>query len=283
MPDAPAWAAYRERVQRVRDYIEDHLDDEIDLNKLADVACLSPYHWHRIYRAIHGETIAATVKRLRLNRAAEELMGTSRPIAEVARRSGYPNVQSFTRIFSSAYGKPPARYRREGGRAQRQPISKGRQIMDYKVDIREIEPLSGIAVDHTGPYPEIGDAFNTLFGWLGPRNLAGSASKMLAVYYDDPTAVAPEKLRSAACAIFESPPKSEAPARPIEIDGGRYAVLRHKGPYAELKTSYDWLYGTWLPESGVTVRDAPPFEEYVNNPMNAEPEELLTDIFMPIE
>lgn len=59
------WAEYGERMDRVTAYVFDHLDDALDLNRLAEVACLSPYHWHRIYHAMRGETIAATVRRLR--------------------------------------------------------------------------------------------------------------------------------------------------------------------------------------------------------------------------
>lgn len=91
-------AAYEARFNRVAAFIYDHLDDEIDLNQLAEIACLSPYHWHRIYRAMYGETIAATVKRLRLHRAAGFLAQTAMPIAEVAKRSGYKSLQSFTRV-----------------------------------------------------------------------------------------------------------------------------------------------------------------------------------------
>lgn len=95
-------------VSRVTEYIYDHLDEDIDLEKLAAIACLSPYHWHRVYHAMNGETLAATVRRLRLHRAAGYLAHTSLPIAQVAEKSGYANVPSFTRAFSAAYGMPPA-------------------------------------------------------------------------------------------------------------------------------------------------------------------------------
>ncbi|HEY4131192.1 MAG TPA: GyrI-like domain-containing protein, partial [Gemmatimonadaceae bacterium] len=58
---------YEERIGRVIEYVFDHLGDELDLNRLAEIACLSPYHWHGVYTAMRGETLAATVKRLRLS------------------------------------------------------------------------------------------------------------------------------------------------------------------------------------------------------------------------
>jgi len=109
-----SWTDYQERLGRVTAYIHDHLADELDLNRLAEVAHLSPFHWHRVYQALYGETIAATVRRLRLARGSGYLANTSLPVAQVARQCGYPNAQSFTRAFTAVYGLSPMRYRAEG-------------------------------------------------------------------------------------------------------------------------------------------------------------------------
>ncbi|HLJ63418.1 MAG TPA: helix-turn-helix transcriptional regulator [Stellaceae bacterium] len=78
----------------------------------------STYHWHRIYHAVRGETIAATVKRLRLQRAAVDLAQTAKTVEAIAPRAGYGSVQAFTRAFSEAYGLPPAKYREEGSHTE---------------------------------------------------------------------------------------------------------------------------------------------------------------------
>src|SRR5215510_3781375 len=104
-------ADYADRLDRVFKWLADHLDDTLDLARLADVACLSPYHFHRVYRAMQGETAADTVRRLRMHRAAVELITGELPIARVARRAGYGSQEAFTRAFRDAYGVPPARYR----------------------------------------------------------------------------------------------------------------------------------------------------------------------------
>src|SRR5262245_13795692 len=98
------WIEYGARMDRVIAHVFDHLDDELDLARLAEVACLSPYHWHRIYHAMKGETIAATVRRLRLHRASGWLANTGLPIEDIAARSGLGSVESFTRAFKAAYG-----------------------------------------------------------------------------------------------------------------------------------------------------------------------------------
>jgi AraC family transcriptional regulator len=278
-----AWAAYEKRLHRVSAYIYAHLDEELDVDRLSEIACLSPHHWHRIYRAVHGETLAATVKRLRLQRAAADLVQTVLPVETIARRSGYPNVQSFNRTFKAVYDLPPARYRREGSHKVFETSStKGNPAM-YDVTLRQIDPLALVGVAHSGSYMDIGQAFETLYGTLFARSLFRPDMEMIGIYLDDPELVETEKLRSFACVTAIGDVPVEAPLTSQKIDGGEYAVLRHKGPYADMPKAYQWLYATWLPQSGRAIRDSVMFEKYLNNPREVAPTELLTEIHLPLK
>lgn len=274
---------YQVRMNRVAAYISDHLDDELDLMKLAEVACLSPYHWHRIYHAMHGETIATTVKRLRLHRAAGYLVNGDMTVEKIAKKTGYGSLQSFTRIFGAVYGMPPAQYRKHGSHTQYQPVTKEGSSIMHNVDVKTVPAMSVAAMDHVGSYMAIGTAFGALAGWLGARNLFSAKARSFGVFYDDPDAVPEDKLRSKACFSVEENIPDEPPVATAKIGGGRYAVLRHKGPYAELKASYAWLYGSWLVKSAEEAADAPCFEEYLNDPRETAPAELLTDIHLPLK
>ncbi len=282
MKNPASLASYQKRLSRVTAYIHAHLDDELDLQKLADIACLSPYHWHRIYHAIHGETIAATVKRLRLHRAAGYLAQTTLPIDDIAVRSGYKNLQSFTRIFSASYGMPPAQYRKNGSHTHFQQLPQERTLVMYDLTIKTIAAMQAVTVPHTGSYMQIGKAFDTLYGWLGMRNLIRPGMRTVGVFYDDPSAIPEERLRSCAGAVTGENFAIEAPLQRTEIQAGAYAVLRHKGPYANMRAAYQWLYGDWLPQSGEEAGDAPVFEEYLNNPRDTAPADLITDIYLPL-
>jgi AraC family transcriptional regulator len=278
-----AWALYETRLRRVSAYIHAHLDEELDMEKLAEIACMSSYHWHRIYRAIYGETLAATVKRLRLHRAAGDIVRTDLTVSDIAKRSGYPNLQSFNRIFKSVYGMPPARYRKQGSHTIFEPNENGKVNAMFDVTLRTIPPLELIGVPHTGSYMQIGQAFETLFGTLYARGLIRPDMKMIGVYLDDPDIVSVEKLRSFACVTGGPEIPAEPPLLRRSIDGGEYAVLRHKGPYANMHKAYQWLYAEWLPSSGRQLRDSVMFEDYINNPRDVAPTELLTDIYMPLQ
>jgi AraC family transcriptional regulator len=276
------WIEYGERMDRVTAYVFDHLDDELDLSKLAEVACLSPYHWHRVYHAMRGETIAATVRRLRLHRATGWLTHTAMTIEEIAAKSGFGGVESFTRIFKAAYGMPPAKYRREGSHRRFDPtIRDGSSVMQH-VEIRTLPQMQAATIPHRGPYMDIGRAFERLFGTLGARNLLGPSLWMFGIYYDDPASVPETDLRSRAAIVATAPFPIDPPLEPATIVGGEYAMLRHKGPYADMRAAYEWLYGTWLPRSGREPADAPCVEEYLNTPRDTAPTELLSDIYLPL-
>jgi AraC family transcriptional regulator len=279
---ARAWQSYEARFARVIAHIHDHLDDEIDLNRLAEIACLSPHHWHRVYHACHGETIAATVKRLRLHRAAGDLANTGMAVADVARRSGYPSVASFTRVFRQAFGLPPARFRAEGGHLRFAPGTGATDGLMRTVELRDQPALTLVTITHRGSYMAIGRAFDRLFGRLGAMGRLAPDLRMIAIYEDDPTAVAEAALRSRAGVVVRERFPAEAPLEFVEIAAGPYAALRHRGPYAEMRAAYLWLYGTWLPRSGREAADLPVLEEYLNSPRDTAPADLLTDMLLPL-
>ncbi|KQR76545.1 AraC family transcriptional regulator [Burkholderia sp. Leaf177] len=276
-------ARYETRLNRVLDHIHDHLDEPLDIGRLADIACLSPYHWHRIYQAMYGETVAATVRRLRLHRAAGFLANGDMPIAEIAARSGYSSLQSFSRTFRSAFGMPPAQYRNEGHHIRfRTAMTGDNQMTSHEVTIRDIPAMTVVSIDHSGPYMQIGKAFDSLIGWLASRELLSPEIRMIGIYYDDPGIVPESELRSKAGVVLPRDIDVAPPVSLTHVRGGQYAVLRHKGPYSDMRAAYEWLYGAWLTQSGREAADAPAFEAYLNNPKETAPADLLTEICLPL-
>jgi AraC family transcriptional regulator len=283
MNDPNHRARYEERLSRVLNHIYDHLDEPLDIERLAEIACLSPYHWHRIYQAMHGETVATTVRRLRLHRAAGYLANGSMPIAEIAQRSGYSSLQSFSRTFRAVFGMPPAQYRKQGTHSRFRPAQSGDDHMTMReVVIRDVPTMQVLSVDHLGSYMQIGKAFDALMGWLAARDLFAPEMRMIGIYYDDPGIVPEAELRSKAGVVLPGSAEMAASVSMTQVRGGEYAVLLHKGPYADMAAAYQWLYGEWLVQSGREAADAPVFEEYLNNPKDTAPSELLTEICLPL-
>ena len=280
--------SYADRLSRVIDYIHAHLDDDLDLNRLADIACLSPYHWHRIYHAFYGETASATVRRLRLHRAAGELTRSDTRVDVIATRAGYTSVQAFTRAFQASYRMPQAQFRLEGGADRWQsvpsdPIQSGGHIMHH-VEIRTRAALTVAAIDHRGSYLDIGRAFEQLFRWCTLHASVDPAARMAGVYLDDPSIVPEADLRSRAC--MEIPANADIAfdqhVSRMDIAGGEFAVLTHIGPYTQLEFAYRWLYGDWLPTAPYQAANEPVHEIYLNNPRDTAPADLVTEIWLPI-
>ncbi len=274
---------HQQRLGRVMDYIYDHLEDDISIDRLAEVAHLSPYHWHRIFTAMRGETVANTVKRLRLQRAAERLANSDQPIKDIAARAGYTAIESFTRAFKQAYAKSPADYRANGTHAAFKIALAAQGPDRFPVEVLDVPALSCAGVAHQGEYLGIDQAIGQLFAALAGLGALNQETRMLALFYDDPDLKAAAQLRSIGCATIDTTVELAAPVQAITIRGGLYARLNYQGPYADMKDAYRWLYGVWLPASGYDAADAPAFEEYLNNPQEVAPTELLTDIYLPLE
>ena len=91
-------------MRKVLEHVYDHLDEPLNLAVLADIACLSPHHWHRLYPAMASETMAQTTKRLRLHRAAAQLAVGAILMRRVAEAAGFVNGQAFAGAFEAVYG-----------------------------------------------------------------------------------------------------------------------------------------------------------------------------------
>jgi AraC family transcriptional regulator len=278
-------ANYAERLARVAAHIARHLDSPLDIERLASIACLSPFHFHRIYSAMIGETVGETVRRCRLQRAARHLVDTQRPIARIARAAGYASVAAFARAFAGAHGLPPAAFRRRCAAAPaRGPniLRKGEAVMNHAVTIENLPERRLIAVRLAGSYAGIGDTFCRLRAWTEARGLAVPDAQGFAIYLNDCFDVPVETLLTDVC--LSAPPQAsgEGDVRVIDLPGGRHAVLHHQGPYTELGAAYRWLYGDWLPRSGEDVADRPAFDTYLNDPRSLPPAQWRTDLCLPL-
>ncbi|NKE44507.1 helix-turn-helix domain-containing protein [Roseomonas frigidaquae] len=252
------------------------------LDELAAAAAFSPFHFHRIYREITGETPAETVARERLSRAAALLARESLPIATVARRCGYGSAAAFTRAFRAAYGVPPAAYRDSGGIGQRLALPRPEETEMFDITIRTEPPLRLASVAHRGAYTGIGTAFDRLKAWARARGLEGPETRWIALYHDDPSSVAERDLRAeAGITVPEGVEASEGVTLQM-LPATRLAVLTFRGPYAELERAYRWLYRDWLPSSGEEPADQPAREEYLNDCRGLPPSDWLTAVMLPL-
>jgi len=289
-------ATYHERILRTLLYVQGHLDEPLELDDLARIACFSPYHFHRVFRALVGEPVQEYVRRLRLERAAQCLKLHDRPVTGIALDAGYESHEAFTRAFHAMFGMSPSDFRAARSAAcQAAPESpsgthydntSGYHPPDYgdppAIEVKTLKPQRVVFLRHIGPYDKVGDTWARLGAWAGPRGLFGPATRCLGISYDDPEITPAGKLRYDAAIAVNRPVEPSGEIGVMEMAGGDYATLTHKGPYENLSRAYRALFGGWLPASGRELRDAPAFELYVNSPQTTQPEELLTVIHVPL-
>lgn len=290
---------YKQRMLRVLVHIQCHLDDELALAQLARVACFSFFHFHRIFSGMMGESLKEHVRRLRLERAAIQLKLSRQPVTQIALAAGYEAHEAFTRAFKAVYGIAPVHFR-----SRRSPMVAGaapsgvhyrenKPLKNFKADrsgiqnmnvkIQRIEPMRVAFLRHIGPYHEVGATWDKLLPALGKEGLLGGDSLFIGVCHDDPDVTPSKKIRYDACVTADEPFTPTGDIGLQTIPGGEYAVTTHFGSYEKLGETYAKLFGQWLPRSGRELRSLPCFEIYLNDPDSTEPEELLTDINVPLE
>jgi AraC family transcriptional regulator len=287
---------YKQRILRVLVYIQRNLDREMSLEELSKEAHFSPYHFHRIFRAIVDEPLKEHIRRLRLERAASSLKHTDKPVIDIALEAGYQTHEAFTRAFKAALGCSPSDYRSNSGlvsQIDKRGVCYGSsarveefnlEAKGESVDVRieHIESMRVAFVRHVGTYDEVGAAWDRLCVHLGKDGHLGSNSKFIGICYDDPEVTAPARIRYDACVTVGEDVTCEGDVGIQRVGGGEYAVTSHFGPYNKLGETYNGLF-RWLLQNDRELRAEPCMESYMNDPESTDPEDLVTDICVPLK
>ncbi len=279
---------YQERMLRVLVHIRDHLDDNPGLKELAAVAHFSPFHFHRIFRGMVGESLQAHLRRLRLERAAFRLVTTDDAVIQVALSAGFESHAAFTRAFGAAMGCSPSQWRARGSYAAEwsdpaRHLAGQKKEKTMNVEIVQEEEMRVAFVRHTGPYDQCGEAWDRLCTHLGAQGRLGGGCRFIGLSYDDPEITPAEKIRYDACVTVDGDFEAEGDIGVQVLPGGAFARTTHFGPYENLKLTYGELLGRWLPAAGRRYKLDPTREVYFNDPGTTEPEDLVTDIYLPLE
>ena len=276
---------YERRVLLAQRFLEERIDEAVSPTEVAAVASMSLHHFHRVFRGMCGESVMGFTRRLRLERAARQLRGSSRPVLEIAIDAGYASHEAFTRAFSSRFDSSPSAFRD----AVDEPASASSPCVAVappdEVVVRDEPQRNVLYMRHTGPYETVGEVWNRFVAWHVQH--LGAPTRMYALVPDDPSVTATDHLRYDACFEIDSEVDACAiPPGPVSagvLPAGRYAVVTHEGPYATLGDSYLALIGGWFPKSGHALAAEPVIEHYLNSPEDTPPHALRTEIRVSIE
>jgi AraC family transcriptional regulator len=281
--------SYLKCIDRVVGFLSDQVDADPSLEALADVAAISPYHFHRVYRAMTGETPSSTLRRLRLAKACFLMKDPAKTITEIAFEVGYDSSQAFARAFRVAVGKTPREVRKNSDSMSKvlKDLSSapgGPEVSPANIEVKmtSMEPITVIAARHLGPHKGLFRAYSGFFAFAEKAGWVGSFRGIYGIPIDDPRDVPEAECRFDCCFQFGPEVRGKGPYQARTLGGGDYAVLRHIGHYDGLEEKYHFLYGPWLRETGLILRDAPVFNHYLQDPDSRPPEEWETDIYLPV-
>jgi AraC family transcriptional regulator len=150
-----------------------------------------------------------------------------------------------------------------------------------EINVVDLEPLRVAALSHKGAFSQIGGVFNRLHGLLQEDHL--ESAPLVAIYLDDPHQVSEDLLRSFAGAILRKDAELPAGTESVTIPGGRYAMASFVGDYSNLPKAWEDFYVKGVGPSGLKTKADLCFERYINTPMDTKPENLITELYAPIE
>ncbi len=281
--------AYAEKIDRVCDYIHAHLDEDLSLERLAEVANFSKYHFHRQFSGYTGIGVCKYVQLLRLQRAAYQLALVKHyRIIDIALEAGFETPEAFSRAFKKRFGQTPSRFRKQpewGEWPEQHQLPKRQRRQAMKVDVVDF-PATRIAVlAHRGSPELIKASVSRFIAWRKESGLSPvKSSQTYGIAYDDPATTPAEEFRFDLCgSVTGEVPDNPQGVTAGLIPGGRCAVLRHLGSHDEMDAKVYYLYGEWLPQSGEQLRDFPCFFQYHNFLTEVPEEALITDIYLPLQ
>jgi AraC family transcriptional regulator len=281
---------YRRRIARVVAAIVAEPSAPHTVESLSAIAHVSPYHFHRIYKSLTGETIAETVQRLRLADAANRLTNNLDTVTDVAANVGYDSAQAFARAFRKFTGVSPGEFR-----ARQLDIMESRQVptdvgetyqrstSDCAQTIATVElpPVMVLGLRHDGPPSTIGHTYRALLRSLGIDAASARNHQVIGLCSGNPKDGASFQYIAGVVQTADlNPPRS---VQPIRLEGGLYASQRLVGPYALIGPTFRALFDGWLPLSAYMPDERPALELYRDPPLSGLKRQSVTDLAIPIK
>ena len=294
---------YIKRINSILLFIDENLDSQLSLEIIANVGFYSPFHLHRIFKAITNETLNSYITRKRIEKTASILLHQKTvSITALSLQYGFNSNSSFTRTFKKFYGISPSDFRKSKPKYSkiRQVESKNGQEksgfeeyicnsinlinwikMNAKIEIKEMPKLKLAFITQIG-HIGLQNAYAKLIQWATPKGLLREDSKMATIYHDSFKITEPEKVRMSACLILNEKTEVSGEIGLTTIEKGKFIVGHFEIGIHEFEKSWTDLF-IWMNENGYKKADRNPFEIYHNN-FNEHPEKIcIVDFYIPIE
>ncbi len=290
---------YISRINKVQDYIEANINEELSLAVLSGVANFSQYHFHRVFCSIVGEPPSKYIQRIRLERATLSITGNPKDtIADIALKFGFSNQASFSRAFMKHFGFSASQLRADNSilKSKKCKVESKTGKDDLKsftyngvvsVEAKDIQEMPVIYIRNTGMFKGEPQLFrkllDKLFGWADARGLIDHRdTRVLSLYHDNSEVTDEERFRTSICLTIHGDAAVDGEIGKMTIPGGRYAIAHCILDATQFMGAWNFL-GGWLPGRGYQPDDRPCFEIYLNDPDEHPEKKTIVDLYIPVK
>ncbi len=261
--------------------------------KLARIAAYSEQHFHRVFKAVVGETVNNYIRRTRLEHAANQLMFDDQSsVLEIAEKCGFNSLSSFIKVFSASFNVTPGVWR-NSNRAQHPQhyLSEPRLAEGYArtkqqplgtPDIIYRPPQTAVYVRHKGYGKSIKKAWQVLLSWARTHHIANNTTEQIGLHHSNPAWTPLQECRYVACLTINKPIVRRGVINTLTIPGGDYAVFNLQGQYGDLVPYMDKILTQWLPHSGFILDTTPILAIYQKNHFISQDEKFDLQLCFPV-
>ncbi len=282
--------SYLVSINKAIAFIESNWTIDIQLKDIAAQASISPYHFHRVFKSLTGDTTKEFLTRLRLEKAALKLKHSQNDIGQIAFDCGYKNHETFTRAFKYYFGLSPLEYRNSIAELTvNKQIEYGNANIDLNTlnvqgpIIKTIPDLHLAYIRHTGSYNKVGSSFQKLMFWAATHLVLKLKPISIGIVHDNPDLTEEQNIRFDACVLLSKEIKPNGEIGYKKIEGGKFAVFTYKGAYEGFYPVYDYIYNVCLFDNKFDLADKPALEWYIKSPPFYKSENFVTDFYVPIK
>ena len=277
---------YAARIARALALVQDRPagEEPPDLGELAAAAAFSPFHFHRVFRLMTGETVGAAIRRIRLSRSLADLTDGTRTVTEAAAGSGYATSQAFARAMQAATGASATQYRGDpvlaehiAQRLRSAPLPDS----PLGIEVVSLDPFRVLALRRDGPYEALNEGFDTLFETVFAEVPMDALRAIWGVPLDDPFSVRPEARRFDCAVDVGGAGNATGEIVAVMLGGGQALAMEHTGSYDDVHSAFDSLYLRAL-HDGHGLAAAPPLVCYHDQPEEKPEAELRATLYLPI-
>lgn len=299
---------YMDRIQAVLHFIEDNLDQEMNLEMLAEISNFSKYHFSRVFSAVINKTPITYLTERRLLHAVTYLKTTNKTMLEISSLCGFSSISSFNSSFKKLFKTTPSGMRRSMQEHSNNQLMSGniqeelspsknyygsinnnnnflRRVWEMNIEVKELPSYKVAFVRYFGSYLETYKAWGTLGTWAEKNNLFPPTQYFIGISLDDPNVTDEYSCRYDACVTLPNEFSIEGDSS-IEfktLPGGFYALYKFYDTIDKFAIAYQCVYGQWLPNSDYEPDDRHALEFCMNNPSTDPEGKAKVDLYIPIK